>query len=376
LNLILVAKRILIIGCSGWGNIGDELILDGILHDVSALGNVVVASRNKELSEEIHKGVDFVEYPLSNRSLRTLFSFAKECLKSDIVILGGGYLLHDQTWYNLFILTAFVVLMRLFGKKVLLYGVGGGPIKKNVSKTLLRLMSRLSVISVRDGFSLREVSKGAEKVVLTADPGFRLLKDFPKKRKYGKKTLGISICAWLKNTNYWKYGKKAPEREMKAFVSFLEKLIRKLKVKEVVFLPLYMPFDKDVSERIKDSLLRKNEDLEVKVVDLFYDLEEIKKQFSQVDLLLGMRLHSLIIASMCGTPFMAMVYDDKVRSFCEDINYTYFIEMDDIYENEIPNERIEELLKKRREMGKLLLKESERFYELARRNVDLLRRWL
>jgi polysaccharide pyruvyl transferase WcaK-like protein len=74
-------------------------------------------------------------------------------------------------------------------------------------------------------------------------------------------------------------------------------------------LPFQDPHDLKLSLAIKDILKDK---VEVKVWD---KLSDIFTFYEELDILVSMRLHALILAAVCGKPMVGIDYDPKIENF-------------------------------------------------------------
>ena len=59
-------------------------------------------------------------------------------------------------------------------------------------------------------------------------------------------------------------------------------------------------------------------------------IDEVVAYTSQFDFILGMRLHSLIMAHAVGVPMIGLSYDPKVASFLNEVNAPYCVDVDDL----------------------------------------------
>ncbi|OGR83166.1 MAG: hypothetical protein A2901_07905 [Elusimicrobia bacterium RIFCSPLOWO2_01_FULL_54_10] len=126
-------NRILLAGYYGFGNLGDEILLETYRSQLSPKFMVDVLPANRW------------NFP------KILFLL----LKCDVLLFGGGGILQDQTgtlglWFYL----ALIFMARLFGKKIVLLGQGAGPLAPfNLNLTCL-VLSMADKITVRDKESL------------------------------------------------------------------------------------------------------------------------------------------------------------------------------------------------------------------------------
>jgi polysaccharide pyruvyl transferase CsaB len=74
----------------------------------------------------------------------------------------------------------------------------------------------------------------------------------------------------------------------------------------VVFVPFQKSQDQAIAEQLYQDLAQP------KMIAEIAQPQQFKTLFSQVDFLIGMRLHSLIIAASAGCPCFALSYDPKV----------------------------------------------------------------
>ena len=92
-----------------------------------------------------------------------------------------------------------------------------------------------------------------------------------------------------------------------------------------VFVPIETPRDAELGQKICDRL-----NVPGYACQNRYTVEELIGMLGSMELVVGMRLHSLIFATAGGTPVVGISYDVKVDSFIKDIGSKYCIPMDEL----------------------------------------------
>lgn len=162
--------RVAVSGYYGFNNTGDEAILAALITTLRALA----------------PGVDITVFSHCPRETRRLFEVRAvnrwnpmgvilSLLRSDLLLSGGGGLLQDVTGVrSLCYYLAVVTLAKLFGKPVVYYAQGVGPVRTRFGRWLTRLVSnKVDLITVRDQASREDFIKmGVHRppIVVTADP--------------------------------------------------------------------------------------------------------------------------------------------------------------------------------------------------------------
>ena len=85
-------KRILLAGYYGFGNLGDEAILEMAIKQILEITdrkNITVLSGNKEVTNK--------KYNVNTIDRYNVFSIINQLMKSDALVFGGGSLLQDIT---------------------------------------------------------------------------------------------------------------------------------------------------------------------------------------------------------------------------------------------------------------------------------------
>jgi len=154
------------------GNMGDRAILAATLQDIrESIPDVKITllSINPDYrSEDKDINMAFGKW----ETFKTLQSI-------DLLLWGGGNLLQDQSsiLYIPWQLSK-VIAAKMFGKKVMCYAQGIGPIETSIGKFLTKLfVNRIDLITVRDEQSKELFKKrGVVKppIYVTADPAINL----------------------------------------------------------------------------------------------------------------------------------------------------------------------------------------------------------
>ena len=301
--------KILISGYYGFNNIGDESILRTVIDNLrEKLGDVdiTVLSQNPQQTSEKY-GVNAV----ARMSAPEILKAVSRC---DLLLSGGGSLLQDATsshsiLYYLFILR----LAQLMGKKTFIYSQGIGPItsprNRRFTASVLRRTSGIVVRDTKSRDLLLEIGVPDELIHVTADPvirvkkadtalGMEILKNEGCERKEGKLTIGWAV----------KSRKNDP-----AFYEEVAKSIRWLKEEfdaDSVLIPFFHSEDLSVCEAIAQQL-----DGSAGCLRQKYLSEETLSIIGCMDMLVGIRLHSLIYSAVMGVPMIGISYDPKVDSF-------------------------------------------------------------
>jgi polysaccharide pyruvyl transferase WcaK-like protein len=64
-------------------------------------------------------------------------------------------------------------------------------------------------------------------------------------------------------------------------------------------------------------------------------LDLIGSYLTQVDVFIGMRFHSLLLATALGTPFVAVSYDTKCARFVDENGYNYAVPLEELTEEKL-----------------------------------------
>ena len=314
-------------GAYGKGNAGDDAILRAIitsLRSKDADMPIYVMSRTpKETSIQTHVNSLFTF---------DVFKLKRILSKSKLFISGGGTLIQDVTsTRSLFFYLYTLKLAKRAGSKVEMYGCGIGPISKssNRIKTAKVLNSSADVITLRDSISLElleEIGVTKPEIVLAADPTVNL-----------PEVSEATVTAAFEKAGIDANAKKIifclrPWDEFKDYspiIAAAEDAYNKHGLVPV-FLPMEYPRDVEIGEIIGRKIKVPHY-----VSSLHHPIEELRGMLASAELVVGMRLHSLIFAAAGGSPIVAISYDVKVDSFVKDSGAKRLIALKDLTANRL-----------------------------------------
>jgi polysaccharide pyruvyl transferase CsaB len=338
-------RKVLISGYYGFGNSGDEAVLLAIIEalrtprgsDAAAIEPVVLSADPDWTSKTY--GVQAVHRMKIQEIIRALKD-------SDGLISGGGSLLQDTT--GLLTIPYYLGIIRLaqvLGKPTFVYAQGIGPVERSVYFRLIRsTFDRCRYISVRDGASaelLAAIGVPRERIEVVPDPVLGLslesanaapsepLSDFGNPPLCGDKICGDKPEEEAQNQANVHAGREAEDasddvpligvsvrfwNEDRSDLDRLAAALRRIGMQRRVrflFLPFHVPDDEEACVYVMEQLA-------VPAMDIVRGARHPLDMLAQVgrcDLLIGMRLHSLIYAANQCVPLMGVSYDPKVDRF-------------------------------------------------------------
>lgn len=289
-------KTVFLFGYYGYDNLGDDLILESIVNTLNNQFKFKVLTYNYEKTHKVNNVV-----PVSRSKFLKIIH---EIFTSDIVASGGGSLLQDATSSkSLYFYLGLIILGKIFRKKTIFLFNGIGPINGSFNQKLVQwVLSKVDRIILRDVQSKELLTKlGITKnVEVVGDAVFLNEHDVEKtySEKNASKLIIISLRPW-KNFD-----------KVKIFET--NKLIKALLSKgySVELLPLMMPDDYEILREIA-------KDNDVEIIDFHDKQGKLFNKIESAHVLIGERLHSLIISSICETPFIGIEYDPKIAGYCK-----------------------------------------------------------
>ena len=300
-------NKILICGYYGFKNVGDEAILQATIDNLKTIDSnidISVLTYNAEYTK--------YRYDVNAVSRSKLFDIVKTIKNCDLMMYGGGSLLQDVTSSkSLLFYLGLISIAKLFGKKVMFYCNGYGPVDKKVNQLLIKwILKKVNLITLRDEGSKKKLKElGINKnIKVTADAAFTMKPADKKKIKEifeyesiptDKDIIGISIRKWKDN-------KQIREVISKTIDYISNKGIN------VVLIPMKYPDDLEFSLEVKEMCKS-----EPYVIQNYYEPKEVLGIIGEFSMMIGIRLHSLIFASMQSVPIVGIEYDPKVKAFVE-----------------------------------------------------------
>lgn len=352
--------KIVISGYYGSKNGGDEAMLSAMLEvlreEVADL-SVTVISLNPEYTKKRHN-VDSVPW-------LDIWSIIKKIRAADLLISGGGSLLQNVTsGRSLYYYLTIIFFALAFGRRVMLYAQGIGPIRGVLAHKLTNLiLNRVDLITVRDRGSLEELSRlkiTCPKIYCTADPVLAIKAvtlEFGKKilsrhlNNRGGKVIGVAIRHWLDWENFQRELSNALDR------------IAETTDAQIVFIPMKFPEDIKAAQSI--AAIMKSQSI---VLAEEFTTQEILSLVGCMDVLIGVRLHALIFAGVMNVPLLGISYDPKIERFLDSIGEEPLGNMADVTADKIFNATLKKLSEQKEFRDDTLLK---KLGELARQNAKL-----
>ena len=296
-------------GYYGAGNTGDEIILAAMLQ---ALRQKVPAAEIVVFSANPSQTTARYEVAALHRGLRDFWAKIRLLRRADLLLSGGGGLLQDAFPRGLLprsilYYLAVCVLAKICGCRVMFYAQGVGPLRSRLAKMLVRLVAdRVDSISVRDPDSaelLRRIGVQRPRVHVTADPVLAwqpgVSGEIAPRFTPVRDALVISVRPW-----------PGSEMHLRAVAGAADRAVRVWGVTPVL-LPFAVGADTGACRQVRQYMAEGER--AVVLPDL--PPTEVHDIIAGAGLVLGMRLHSLILAAMAGVPLVGLAYDPKVASF-------------------------------------------------------------
>lgn len=327
--------RVLIAGYHGYHNAGDEAILECMLRELReqlSRSTFTVISGDPEHTRQVH-GVQAAP-------AHDVLAIVDAVRGADLVLLGGGGVLHDRWGLDpASLLTSRhsqipffagpIVLAAAMGKPVALYAVGVGPLESLEAQVMVSELVRLAdAVTVRDEHSeriLHSLGSPTSPIHVTADPAWALDPADPRRVEKIWREEGLPAGPVLALAlRHWTLGvvQDAWEAEVVAGVSLF--------AEEHDLAMLLLPFqtiqgeaedDRVVARRVVERLGKGR----AHCLSGEYSSGDLAGLIGRCELLVGMRLHSLIFAAITGTPAVALAYDSKVTELYRRLSLERFL---------------------------------------------------
>lgn len=326
--------KILLIGWFGAGNMGDEAIL---VSEILAFASRIekpefhIISFDPERTGKMTEGIAEVgkirrigsKGEVAGTEIRGILRSFRE---ADIVVIGGGGIFQDlYNAYPIPFFTAMAFLSRWNRKRLALYCVGIGPVRRSWGKKLCRYAAdSAEFVSVRDPESMSLLREyGVSKAIhLSADPVF-LLEPVRNGRTeqvtgtFPPREQGPVVGVCVQDLLPWS------DANRRILASVLDDLAAG-KGARIVFLPFGAYRDRwfgrgyrgdtiDLAATKRISGLMKTGSV---VIPDGLKPQELLAVMQRMDLVITMRLHGAIMGFAAGVPVIALTYaeESKIRN--------------------------------------------------------------
>lgn len=312
------SRSIVLSAAYGMGNIGDEAICDALLGDIFAVNpeaRVTVLAWRPSVWRDAHPGLPadprvrvaqclFVpSQSASPSALLGFFRTAWTIARCDVFLWGGGGIVRDRTYWLRGYLWS-MKIARFFRRRIAIVGIGVDRIESPDVRSMLGILKGAESIAVRDPQSaenLKAAIPGLGVSDVIRDPVFH----YPASVRLpsGRRTIALNLCN--------RDGANVLTDEFKTFADNLARVIGALHAERPVTL-LGVPTDP------RDALFIRH--VASLVPSVPFSLvsaaspDAYVKAVGACDLLLGMRMHGIILASRIeGLPVAGFLYSKKVE---------------------------------------------------------------
>ena len=309
---------IMLSGYYGFNNSGDEALLSSIIQSLRSEKkdvSIIVLSKTPLETSRKHNVFSIKRYNFYH-----ILKYIKRC---KVFVNGGGSLIQDITsTHSLVYYTMLMFIAKNYRLKVMLYANGIGPISKKYNiKTAFKALKSCDYISLREPESIKELEKlglDTSEAVLSSDPALLLTQAdkalvdqifHDEKIDVHKKFFAITVRQWTSNDANF----------CKAFAKAIKEISEKHNVVPL-FIPMQFPDDHNIAKKIISYL-----DIPYAMLNKEYEVSGLIGVIGRTEMVIAMRLHTLIYAVSIGVPIVGIAYDPKIKSFMEYMNLKTYV---------------------------------------------------
>lgn len=354
--------KILIPNVTGPTNIGDHAIASVLLHLLDSSiskKKIVIHTKNPELYEKNypyelspsvyqHIAMDSNNPVVSLYRLIKLFVYlfalrigifafsgirksdillkiVEDFRNSDLIIFSGGGYLRSQGGIkqslNLLLQVLPFAIAKLYESDVIVAPISFGPFAYRWQAQLVAgVLNGCDVVSAREIQSYKAMQRlGIKNLILSNDLALLIKKSKPvdtKKNKKREVVVGFTIRNWLRDKS----------KQIKLEQAYVHALTRLSEKTGVVIQPIIQvqspdfPFEDDARAVNRVCIELQETNAPVRDTIRIRSIDHAAHVYSRLDLLLGMRMHSNILAAIQGVPFAAISYEHKTEGIASQID--------------------------------------------------------
>ncbi|UMZ75086.1 polysaccharide pyruvyl transferase CsaB [Natranaerofaba carboxydovora] len=362
-----MTTKVVFSGYYGSDNIGDEALIAVLLKELNKrikdFKPVVISNNPAKTSSA---------YEIDAMSKTDIKNIIKELKSADLLISGGGSLLQDVTGKKTIpYYLGIIALAKILRVPVFFCAQGVGPVNSVFFKKAIKYtLNRVDAISVRDEKSkLFLESLGVKKDIhYTADLAYLL---YPNDKSKIEEILSNESLTSFTENGFCLGVSIRPWKDNK-YIDSLIKLLKEIKENYPEYNIIFIPFKHLDDLEISQYAMKKAEEnnLEAKMIKNNYTPEEVLGIISEMDILIGVRLHSLIFSAIGNTLPLGISYDPKVDAFLEQLELDSISDIDSLDYNS-SFENIERYLQEKTYIKKEIKYQKELIRERAAENIDL-----
>jgi polysaccharide pyruvyl transferase CsaB len=356
--------RLLLSGYYGFGNLGDEALLEVIVAQLKArhpYAEIDVLSAKPEITAHELRVEATPRWDM--KAVRSAIDLA------DVVLSGGGGLLQNATSLRSLIYYTGIVRAAVRAKRTtMIFAQSIGPLDfwgKTVVRETCKGVAGATVRDDRSKELLSSLLPGV-RVERTADPAF--LYEAP------EEPVDLSADGLGPQSDPLAIVSVRKANAMKDRIDVMARAVDRLSERHgmrVAFLPLGGAADAEIST----TIIRKCRTAAVLLPEA--PLARAANIIRSAQVVIGMRLHALILAARQGVPFLAIPYDPKITSFCADLGYPLgpLFSVESQASKPAPeaiDASIDDLCARRTQLRDYLVAAREPLERLAARNFDVL----
>jgi polysaccharide pyruvyl transferase CsaB len=300
-----MARRLVLAGYFGRGNLGDDAILLGFTRAIkdlpyhyTVIGTPEILMRDYGLRGVSHTDVRAVNEAIS---------------EADALVFPGGSIFQDvSSTRSVAYYAGLVKAAKKANKKVVMVGQGVGPLNGFIGKKMAAsAFAAADVIAVRDRESVNTLTslgvKGSFRV--TADMAFMLPKP---PADEGMKQFGLGDMRSVG------LSARPAGGDTKNVIKVFSQLMKLLF--ENRWVPSMIEMDRELDRPLLDKL---GKEFGGKVPEIrgLTSPVQLQQRLMRMDAVIGMRLHAGILATSVGVPAYMVSYDPKVNAFANSMGF-------------------------------------------------------